>query len=303
MGWQSVIPLNCDTEADFLKETHKMRKNKDLLIFLAFFSLVLAAGCRKACKPQQILENIVFQNKWVGDIDQIQFNEPSGICWHDSRETLFLVGDEGDICEIKPDGMLVKQEHVRDADFEGVTHDPSTGLLYIVIEEEEIVLEIHPETFEVLREFSIPRQFKGKTLLNAGGNGIEAITFVPDDEHPEGGVFYAANQAFTLDDEQDISAIFEVELPLRSQKGEPRILSYFTPGVIDLSGLHYDAKTDRLLVTSDAANIILEYSRQHELLSVQAFPGDNQEGITVDPDGFIYIAQDTGGIVKLKWLR
>ena len=34
-----------------------------------------------------------------------------------------------------------------------------------------------------------------------------------------------------------------------------------------------------------------------------AFPGDNQEGITADPNGFLYIAQDSGGILKLKWLR
>ena len=280
-----------------------MRINKDSLVLMAAFSLVSAAGCGKACKPQQVLDSIVFQNKWVGDIDRIKFNEPSGICWHNSRETLFLVGDEGDICEIKTDGTLVKQKHVRDADFEGVTHDPATGLLYAVIEEEEMVLEIHPETFDILREFSIPRDFNGKTLMKAGGQGIEAITFVPDAEHPEGGVFYAANQAFTLDNEQDISAIFEIELPLRSKKGDPQILGYFTPGIIDLSGLHYDLKTDRLLVVSDATNIILEYSRKHELLSAQAFPGDNQEGVAVDPDGFIYIAQDTGGIIKLEWLR
>ncbi len=280
-----------------------MRVNYGLMVLMIAFSLVPTRGCKKTCTPQQVLDSIVFQYKWVGDIDQIEFNEPSGACWHKSRETLFLVGDEGDICEIKRDGTLVKQKHIRDADFEGVTHDPSTGLLYVVIEEEEIVLEIHPDTFEILREFSIPRQFNGRTLLNAGGEGIEAITFVPDAKHPEGGVFYAANQAFTLDDEEDVSAVFEIELPLRSRKGKPRIIDYFSPGVIDLSGLYYDTKTDHLFVVSDAANIILEYSRQHELLSVQAFPGDNQEGITADPDGFIYIAQDTGGIVKLEWLR
>lgn len=280
-----------------------MRINRKLLVIMVVFSLVSAAGCRKACKPQQVLDSIVFQNKWVGDIDKIKFNEPSGICWHNRRKTLFLVGDEGDICEIKTDGTLVKQEHIRDADFEGATHDPATGMLYVVIEEEETVLEIHPDTFEILREFSIPRVFNGKTLLKSDGEGIEAITFVPDSGHPEGGVFYAANQAFTLDDEKDISAIFEIELPLRSKSGQPRILGYFMPGIIDLSGLHYDAKTDHLLVISDATNIILEYSRQHELLSAQAFPGDNQEGVAVDPDDFIYIAQDTGGVIKLEWLR
>lgn len=280
-----------------------MRLSKALQLVSILAGLLLANGCRCACGPQEVLEIIDFPNKYVGDIDQIGFNEPSGICWHSSRKTLFVVGDEGDICEIKADGALVGQKHILDADLEGITHDPATGLLYVVIEEEEIVLEIRPDTFEMLREFSIPRDFQGKTLLNAGGEGIEGITFVPDSRHPEGGVFYVANQAFTLDDEQDISAVFRVELPLRSKTAEPRIVDYFAPGIIDLSGLHYDVETNHLLVVSDAANILLEYSLRHELLSVQAFPGDNQEGIAVDPDGFIYIAQDTGGILKLQWLR
>ncbi len=273
-----------------------------LLISVAVFFALLPAGCGKTFGPQEACVDIVFPNQWVGDIDKIKFNEPSGICWHSQRETLFLVGDEGDLCEIKTDGSLVKQKHIRDADFEGVTHDPSTGLLYVAVEEAEAIVEIHPDTFEVLREFSIPREFDGKTLLAAGKEGIEAITFIPDADHKEGGVFYVANQAFTLSDEQDISAVFQVELPLRSRAGKAKITGYFAPGVIDLSGLYYDSAADTILVISDATNTILEYSRKGELLSIHAFPGDNQEGITVDSDGFIYIAQDSGGIIKLKRL-
>ena len=240
----------------------------------------------------------MFPNKWVGDIDKTGLNEPSGICWHAQRRTLFAVGDEGDIREMAVDGAVIKEKRIREADFEGVTYDPATGLLYVAVEEAESILEIHPETLEILREFTIPRDFRGKTLLRAGGEGIEGITFVPDSRHPQGGVFWVANQAFTLSDEQDISAIFQVELPLRTRTGGARITGYFEPGVIDLSGLHYDPATDRILVISDATNLILEYSRDQRLLSVQAFPGDNQEGLTVDSDGFLYIAQDSGGIIE-----
>jgi len=274
-----------------------------LIVFLVLWFMLMTTGCRNTTGPEQILQSVVFPYEWIGDIDPVGFNEPSGICWHAQRNTLFVVGDEGDLCEITRDGVLIKQKHIRAADFEGVTYDPATGLLYLAIEEEESVLEVHPETFEVLREFPLPRVFRGKTLLRAGGEGIEAITFVSDSRHAEGGVFYVANQAFTLTDEQDISAVFQVELPLRTRSGEAKITGYFAPDVIDLSGLHYDPTTDHILAITDAPNLILEYSRDHQLLSVQAFPGDNQEGIAVDADNFIYIAQDTGGVVKLKWLR
>jgi uncharacterized protein YjiK len=265
---------------------------------------MLAVGCRSASDPQTVLRSIVLPNEWIGDIDKAGFAEPSGICWHPQRRTLFVAGDEGDLCEMATDGAVVKEKKIREgADFEGITYDPATGLLYVAIEEAESVLEIHPETFEVLREFALPRDFRGRTLLKAGGEGIEGITFVPDPGHPQGGTFWVANQAFTLSNEQDISAIFQVELPLRTRTGDVRITGYFEPGIIDLSALHYDPKTDRILAVSDATNVILEYSRSRQLLSVQAFPGDNQEGVTVDSDGFLYIAQDTGGIIKLKWLR
>lgn len=280
-----------------------MRICRDLLLSIVIACGLLVCGCKKSAAPEDACLNAVFPNKWVGDIDKIKFNEPSGICWHANRGTLFLVGDEGDICEIKTDGKLVKQKHIRDADFEGITYDPSSGLLYVAEEEAESIIEINPDTFKVLREFSIPRQFEGKTLIKKGDEGFEAITFAPDGDHKQGGVFHVANQAFTLSNEQDISAIFQVELPLRDKTGPVRIIDYFEPGIIDLSGLNYDPSTGNLLVISDATNMILEYSPGFNLLNFHAFPGDNQEGVAVDSEGYIYIAQDTGGIIKLKWLR
>ena len=46
-----------------------------------------------------------------------------------------------------------------------LTYDPATGLLYAAIEEAESILEIDPETFAMLREFPLPRDFRGQTDL------------------------------------------------------------------------------------------------------------------------------------------
>ena len=35
--------------------------------------------------------------EWVGNIDQIDFNEPSGIVYHRTRGTLVVAGDNGDL--------------------------------------------------------------------------------------------------------------------------------------------------------------------------------------------------------------
>jgi uncharacterized protein YjiK len=274
-----------------------------ILAAIVCLGATLLAGCGTLRPPRALSPGIIFPCQRVANIDRAGFNEPSGICWHSQRKTLFVVGDEGDVCEIKTDGTLIKQKRIRRADFEGITHDPSTGLLYIAVEGAESIIELNPETFEISREFALPRTLGGKTLLKPGGQGIEAITFIPDAANPEGGTFCVANQAFSLTDEQDISAIFVAELPLRSKTGRPKLISYFTPGVIDLSGLHYDPVSDHIFVISDECNVILEYSRSHRLLKSFAFPGDNQEGITVDDAEFMYVTQDSGGIIKLKWLR
>jgi hypothetical protein len=250
--------------------------------------------------------SIVLPNVWVGDIDRVGFNEPSGVVFHPGRGTLFAVGDEGDICEIERDGALVKQTRVRPADFEGITCDPATGLLYVGIEGEEKILELSPDDFAVRREFDIERVFKGAQVLKAGGQGTEAITFLPNVRHPEGGTFLVANQGFDLRATEDVSAIFEIEVPLKTSaasKASARIVRRLPLPLIDISDMYYDSTRDLVYVISDVTNTLFEMTREGKALRSYALPGDNQEGFTVDPDGFIYIAQDSGGIIKLKWTR
>lgn len=43
-------------------------------------------------------------HKSIRNIDMIGFNEPSGIVSHRERRTLFVVGDNGDLVEMRPDG-------------------------------------------------------------------------------------------------------------------------------------------------------------------------------------------------------
>lgn len=271
---------------------------------------ILLSGSTKMASQQTDPRSIVFPFQFIGNIDKAHLNkpyfQPSGICFHSKRGTLFVVVDVGEVCEMRTDGTVIKEKRIVRADFEGITHDPSTGRLYVAVERAEKIIELDPETFDILREFSIPRKFMGDTLLKAGGQGIEAITFVPDINHPQGGTFYVANQSHNLEDTEDISAIFEIEVPLKSRADtntSTKILRYFSLGVIDLSGLYFDKATSHLYVISDTTNTIFEFTRTGTLLSGHAFPGDNQEGITVDDQGFLYIAQDSGGILKLKWKK
>ena len=273
------------------------------VLLLGLVSAWVVSVDDKSFDPDSALSQSVLPYEWIGEFDNTELKEPSGICWHIQRGVLFVVGDRGDLCELTDDGEAVRQQHLSNADFEGITHDPRTGLLYIVVEGEEVVLEVDPENFEVIREFVLPRSLNGSTVLKKGGHGIEGITFVSDPSHPHGGIFWIANQVDTLVDKNDLSAVFQVELPLQSETEQPKLLSCFSPGVTDLSGLHYDAATGHVWILSDQANLLLKYTTTFDFLDAFALPGNNQEGVTVDELGHLYIAQDSGGIIKLKWLH
>ena len=71
----------------------------------------------------------------------------------------------------------------------------------------------------------------------------------------------------------------------------------------DPAAMYYDPDTKLLNVVSDADNILVEITLEGKIVKEYAFLGDNQEGITRDDQGFLYIAQDSGGILRVKDLR
>lgn len=261
------------------------------------------------CSAEKYSPTIRFPYEWLGpigfggNIDQQSIVEPSDICFHPLRKTLFVVSDEGEIFEIETDGSPVSRVKIP-GDLEGITVAPQSGLLYIIIEVEDILLEFDPEEKKVTRRFPINRTFGNdpnflQKQKEGHDNGIESVAFVPDENHPEGGTFYMGNQ-------WDPPCIIEVLVPLRtseSEIAEARIIRVLPFAMDDPSAMYYDQKTGLLNIVSDADNILVEITFEGKLVKEYAFLGDNQEGITKDEEGYLYIAQDSGGIIKVKDLR
>jgi uncharacterized protein YjiK len=214
-----------------------------------------------------------------------------------------VVSDEGEISEIETDGTPLYRESLP-GDLEGITVDPFSGYLYVLAEGEDQILEFDPVTKSVLRTFPICREYKGdpnflQKQTRTFDNGCECIAFVPDDAHLEGGAFYVGNQ-------WDPSCILELLVPLRSSSSgneEAKIVRELPVRMDDPAAMYFDSETGRLNVVSDADNILFELTRDGRVVAEFAFPGDNQEGITKDDQGILYIAQDSGGILKVKDLR
>ena len=240
--------------------------------------------------------------KWIGNIAKSRIAEPSGIAYHSARRSLFIADDSGSIYEVELDGTLVRSKGLKELDIEGITVNPETGLLYAAVEDDETILELDPESLTIQREFKIERNFEGEQILKKGGMGIEAIAFVPDASHPEGGTFWVGNQSFSLKEKDEPSVVCEVSVPLRSsttRKTSATIIHAYRMDFIDISGLTYDARGDVLVLISDMSNLLVELKREGTILGRYLLPGDEQEGVVLDGLGYMYIAQESGEIIKL----
>lgn len=222
-----------------------------------------------------------------------EFSEPSGIVHHPQRNSLFVVGDEGAIGEVSLDGKLLRQFHFG-GDLEAITVDPRNGLLYVVREAHEIIFEIRPDNFKILRRFTIDRSFGGDpNFLRRGGDGIEGLTFVPDDDHPEGGSLWAVNQF-------DPPVLVQLDIPLRSSKEKfltARVARAVAVDSAPLSGLAWEPGRRVFLVTSSLWKRLVVLDAAGEAVRSVRLPAFMPEGITPLPDGRMAIAQDSGGLV------
>lgn len=221
------------------------------------------------------------------------FPEPSGIAWHPSRRTLFLVGDEGDIGELSEDGRLLRKQHIG-GDLEGITVDPSSGLLYVVREGHETIVELSPDDFSVKRRFTIDRAWNGDPdFLKRGGDGVEGLTFVPDTSAVDGGRFWAVNQ-------YDPPVLVELDVPLRSSRAKfetVRIRRAIPVDSAPLSEVTWDAGSRRFLVLSALWKRVSVLDADGNYERSVHVPGFMTEGIAPMPGGRYAIAQDSGGVV------
>jgi ribosomal protein L24E len=246
----------------------------------------------------------LFPHEYLGNIDTTAFTEPSGLTYHPGRGSLFVVSDEGQIAEFDLDGLRLQHVVFERTDFEGITCDPGTGLLYVAVEGAEQVIEFEPDGLIRRRTFHLGRTFDGQTVMAKGGQGIEGIAFAPAADGAKGGSFYIANQGFTIDSGDDRSVVCRFPLPPAGSAEAPlKAETCFAPGMIDIAGLFYDAPRQRLYLVSDSTNSFAETDPDGHLLQLYAFPGQAQEGIALDPQGHLYIAQDSGGIIKVRWQR
>jgi uncharacterized protein YjiK len=263
------------------------------LLLITLACCALTSGCN-SLKPGTGEQLPPFPGRLVATFNEQHCKEPSGIVFSKSRGTLFVVGDEGDICELHTDGTLVNKARIRKTDLEGITRNPVNGSLYALDELSTSILEIDPDNLEVLQHIPIallPKQHKHEEK----NRGFEAITFLPDPGEQLNSRLFIANQGRS---DRASAAVHKLTVPLPDSGNAAKTLQTFEQKISDLSGLHYDDRSGFLLVISDAHNTLLLMTTEGDIHTSYTLPGENQEGITLDDEGYLYITEDSGNIIK-----
>lgn len=229
--------------------------------------------------------------------------EPSGITFADIRDTFFVISDDGVIAEMTRDGKILRLRQTGLRDLEGISFNEVNHLLYLADERDQLIVEMDPETLDPLRTFAIDPVFNNVRWLTSHNNGIEGITFVPDAGHPHGGTFFIVIQGFTENNQRDHGTLIELDIPLREPGAQiARIRAVHRLGLPDLSSVHYNHARDQLLIVSDARNLLLTVDRRTgAILARTHLPGRDQEGVSFVDEQWLYVAQDSGGVIRLRW--
>jgi len=207
--------------------------------------------------------------------------EPSGVVWHPAFEALVVVGDEGTVSRFDPGGGSWTTFRPG-GDLESVAlGDPRTPFVYLGSESPNAIVEFDP-----LKGVLTGAEWDLTPFMGDGKNrGLEALTY-------RAGLFYAGQQAS--------GRIFVFELGSGGKVELVRVISP-SPERADLSGLHFDPRTQILFALYDRGNRIRQMTADGSLLREHRAPGQDQEGLAVITDcsrgeATIFIAQDSGEV-------
>ena len=225
--------------------------------------------------------------------------EPSGVAFSPARGTLFVVGDEGSLVEIDPAGKLVARLPMGGNLEDVALHTPS-GRLVLLSEKKGELIVFDPASGQKTGRFKIDAE----ALLGEKGvdrnQGFEGLAFRPETGRPGGGVFYLVHQRSPA---LMVALAFDPIGPAGSLGAEAVIRRSKVGDREDLTAVTYEATLDRLFVIADSKDRIAMIGASGEEESEIVLPGVQQEGLTFDSTGNLWIADDRAGLLRFPGAR
>lgn len=207
--------------------------------------------------------------------------EASGIGYCSDTDTLIVANDEGRYYEITTDGKILKEIKLGNLDLEGV-----------VCKETEMIFAIEDKGILIVDRKSSQKQnvnldtlYNGKKVVLWNKKaGIEGIAI-------NGDTLYLSKQS----KKKKSTFIAVVDL----SKSPFHIIDIIEHGIPDTSGLSYHE--GYLYMVSDRKDLLVKFDLQKRKIVHKVRLGKGAwEGITFDNNGFIYLADDDGWVMKYK---
>ena len=224
--------------------------------------------------------------------------EPSGLCYNPLTDTLFIVDDgaadrPASVSEISLTGELLQNQPLGH-DLEGVCFCSADGLLYVADEHEERIYSLLPDGLVLQQTYRLDRYQAGQELLQAGGNGIEGIEYIPGGHGPWSDSVVLLNQ----DDPHRILAVRRADL-IPASEGLTSVADYRDIANINAGALHFDCGTEFLWVVHSWMNVMELWDvRVMQLAGWEVVPGAAQEAVAIDGQGHLWIGSDSGGLAS-----
>lgn len=225
--------------------------------------------------------------------------EPSGVVFSPGRNSLFVVGDEGSLVEVGMDGKAIANIPTGGNLEDVAVHTPS-GRLVLLSEKKGELIVIDPSTGKKTGRFKLD----DVALLGEAGidknQGFEGLAFRKEDGRPGGGIFYLVHQRKPA----VLVAIAFDPLAAKGDLGAESLVSR-TPVANrdDLTAVTYEPALDRLFVIADSKDRLAMLAMSGEEEAEIVLPGVQQEGLSFDVEGNLWIADDRAGLLVFRGAR
>jgi uncharacterized protein YjiK len=214
--------------------------------------------------------------------------EPSGVVFHPGRGHLFVVGDEGTLAELDANGARIDVRGVQGNLEDVAVYAPSGDLVLLSEMSSELIL-YDP----VARQEK--KRWKMDTAAILGqepgdrNQGFEGIAFRADRKRRGGGLFYLAHQRTPA---MVVALVWDPSSPPGPLGADAVLARWSLEPHEDLTAVTYVPSIDRILVLTDKSDRIMILTSTGTIESEVEVPGEQQEGLTVDGKGDVWLADD-----------
>jgi uncharacterized protein YjiK len=220
--------------------------------------------------------------------------EPSGVAFDAAGGRLFVVGDEGRLVELDAAGRTVRSDAVAGNLEDVALHTPSGNLVLLAEKKGELVL-FDPRAHAELRRWRLDEAALLGREPAGRDQGFEGLAFREDAALAGGGVFYLVHQRAPA---MIVAIAFDTELAAGRLPAGVVNARWPLEDRGDLTAATYAASLDRLLVIADGKDRLLVLRPDGGVEAEVVLPGLQQEGLSFDAAGTLWVADDRGGLLR-----